>query len=133
MNTADRSIALVDAALRRRFYFVPFLPTEPPVSDVLKQVARAARARRRARRLFRELNKRIATSEIAIGPSYFMTARRPGAQPRACLAARDHAAPRGVLLRHRPDVEREFGLKALREALSGTAEPPSGEQPTSTS
>ena len=37
MNTADRSIALVDAALRRRFYFHPFFPTDPPIAGTLRR------------------------------------------------------------------------------------------------
>ncbi len=74
MNTADRSIALVDLALRRRFYFVEFHPDEKPVKDVLHDWLAAnapgmewvADVVERANELMRE------DRHAAIGPSYFM-------------------------------------------------------------
>ena len=73
MNTADRSIALVDAALRRRFYFVPFIPTAPPVSSVLTKWLGRHGHSDEAARVLDLLNEEIARDEVAIGPSYFMT------------------------------------------------------------
>ena len=73
MNTADRSIALVDAALRRRFYFVPFMPTAPPVSSVLDRWLAKYGHGDESARLLDLLNEEIARDEVAIGPSYFMT------------------------------------------------------------
>jgi MoxR-like ATPase/predicted RNA-binding protein with PUA-like domain len=73
MNTADRSIALVDAALRRRFYFFEFTPVEEPVKSVLNKWLDRNNHDDEPARLLALLNAEIADDEVAVGPSYFMT------------------------------------------------------------
>ena len=76
MNTADRSISLVDLALRRRFHFAEFHPDEPPVRGLLgrwlrKHAPRMAWVADAVDRANRALDDRQA----AVGPSAFM---KPG-------------------------------------------------------
>ena len=74
MNTADRSIALVDAALRRRFYFVEFHPDEEPVRGVLRHwLARNAPTMAWVADVVERANELLSDDRhAAIGPSYFM-------------------------------------------------------------
>ena len=74
MNTADRSIALVDLALRRRFYFVEFYPDKEPVKGVLRRWLRAmAPDMEWVAEAVDNANAKLADyPHIAIGPSYFM-------------------------------------------------------------
>ena len=75
MNTADRSIALVDLALRRRFYFIEFHPDNDPVKSVLRKWLKkknlgdlegVADVVDKANELLKD------DRHAAIGPSYFM-------------------------------------------------------------
>ena len=73
MNTADRSIALVDAALRRRFYFVTFHPDEPPIKGLLKEwLKENASEMDGIAQVVDDANKKLGNKDEAIGPSYFM-------------------------------------------------------------
>ena len=71
MNTADRSIALMDAALRRRFYFAPFFPDEPPVKGLLRHWLEKHGQDTLAADLIDSANTKLER-DTGIGPSYFM-------------------------------------------------------------
>ena len=73
MNTADRSIALVDLALRRRFHFMEFRADESPIRDVLhKWLAVNAPDMTWVAGVIERSNALLSDQDAAIGPSYFM-------------------------------------------------------------
>lgn len=75
MNTADRSIALVDLALRRRFSFVEFHPDEEPVKGVLRRwlIDNGKSELLWLANVVELVNEKLRDDRhAAIGPSYFM-------------------------------------------------------------
>lgn len=130
MNTADRSIALVDSALRRRFYFVEFSPVAGgSVAGLLREWLAKQGHSTSAADLLDELNEALAETpgvgdEFAIGPSYFIGDGRPADVARVWRHAIE------PLLEERfygslsaSDVAARFGLEAIQKRLqTGTTE-----------
>ena len=78
MNTTDRSIALVDAALRRRFYFFGFFPDEPPVRGLLGRWLEANQPDAGwVAGLVELANRKLEDRHLGIGPSYFLKKDQP--------------------------------------------------------
>ncbi|MFD7053271.1 DUF4357 domain-containing protein [Streptomyces mirabilis] len=119
MNTADRSIALVDAAMRRRFAFVELSPRTEPTSGLLRRwLAREGKDTEPAD-LLHALNSRIDDPDFRIGPSYLMTKgvyRESGLErtwrTKILPLLEEHHYGEGV------DIEKRYGLAALRESLA---------------
>jgi 5-methylcytosine-specific restriction protein B len=73
MNTADRSIALLDAALRRRFAFIPFFPDRPPIAGLLRRwLQRNQPEMSWVADVVDAANEQLADRNGAIGPSFFL-------------------------------------------------------------
>ncbi len=122
MNTADRSIALLDSAMRRRFSFFELHPEVPPVQGILDRWVREHPQTYPLPALFAELNSRIRDREDRIGPSYLLRSDD--------LSVHDlHAIWTENLLplleeRHLGtdvDVASRFSLSSLLSALQPTA------------
>jgi len=79
MNTADRSIALIDAAMRRRFAFIELSPDIEPTKSLLDRWSSHHELGDTAATLLRRLNQRIADPDFRIGPAYFMKSADPDA------------------------------------------------------
>lgn len=80
MNTADRSIALVDAAIRRRFAFIELHPEAEPTKNLLALWEAEHQPEVPVNAVWQELNHRLITNgadrNALVGPSYFMKKRR---------------------------------------------------------
>jgi len=122
MNTADRSIALVDAAMRRRFAFLSLHPTDKHMRDVLPTWLERKELPLEPAELLALLNERIPDRELAVGPSYLMSptaASEEGLQ----LIWRTEILP--LLMEYHAgediDVDRRYGINALRKELARRA------------
>lgn len=123
MNTADRSIALLDAALRRRFAFIPFFPDRPPIEGLLRRWLRANRPEMAwVADVVDRANEKLEDRNGAIGPSFFL--RSDLDERRLALVWRHEITP--YLEDHffdDPDRLAEFELGRLRHEIAERADP----------
>ena len=123
MNTSDRSIALLDAAMRRRFAFVELHPDRQPVRGVLPAWLAAQGMSGEPALLLAELNSLIPDSAYRIGPSYLMPEDRDLSETRLRAIWKHELMPllEEVHYGEKDTVGARFGLDALRSRLRRAA------------
>jgi 5-methylcytosine-specific restriction protein B len=128
MNTADRSIARMDTAMRRRFAFVELDPRIPPVQGLLGRWLESKALPDDPARLLDVLNDRLADADAAIGPSYLMKSSvydRPDGLERVWQY--EIMPLLEDLFYGQRDLAEQYGLDSLRKAIS--TEPPASPTP----
>ena len=129
MNTADRSIALVDQALRRRFHFFEFHPDRPPVKGLLKRwLEREGLGMEWLPGVLERANGKL-DRQGAIGPSHFMDPKR-GLDEETVRRIWEHSVLPYVeeQLYGERDRLAEFDLDRLRREAAGEPELADGEE-----
>ena len=119
MNTADRSIALVDAAMRRRFAFVELSPRTEPTKGLLRRWLAHEGHGPEPADLLDTLNTRIDDPDFQVGPSYLM---KPGVYRDGGLERTWRTKILPLLTEHHygdgVDVKKRYGLQALCAAIA---------------
>ena len=125
MNTADRSIARIDTAMRRRFAFVELDPRIAPVEGLLSRWLDKHHLPQEAALLLDELNRRIADSDAAIGPSYLIDEKIYQREDGLDRVWQYSIMPLlEDLFYGQRDLEELYGLPSLRKAIAAVpAEP----------
>ncbi|GIH24788.1 hypothetical protein Aph01nite_30980 [Acrocarpospora phusangensis] len=121
MNTVDRSVALVDAAMRRRFVFRALAPDRAPVDGLLRRWLTRERLHAVPALLLEEVNRRLNDPDRAVGPSYLMTSRVATQHGLELIwAAEILPLLEDQLYGKVDDIEAEYGLPVLLTALGLT-------------
>lgn len=134
MNTADRSIALMDAALRRRFYFVDYYPDRAPVEGLLDRWLARNELKEFSwiSEVLRAANAKLDDAEAAIGPSHFLLRDSGELDQKRIQRIWDHAVLPYLQERliGEPGRLSEFHLEALREGPPPVEEADAGGEET---
>ncbi len=127
MNTADRSIALMDAALRRRFGFVPFFPDQPPMEGLLRRwLTRNKPDMLWVAAVVDSVNAQLEDRNSAVGPSYFL---RPGLDDERMERIWRHEIRPYLeeFFFDQPERIKDFELPRIRARLAGPLLDPGGD------
>ncbi|GAA1347114.1 McrB family protein [Arthrobacter roseus] len=118
MNTADRSITALDAALRRRFFILDLRPGEVPVDGMLRMYLHAEGGQAWFADLLDSANSLIKDRDQHIGPTHLMVGNETDARR---SWAHSVLPTLQELYYNNPDRWAAFDFDALKSSVRGIA------------